>query len=68
MFFGMFLKMSVKKSCFLQIFGSFSLKIGADLVVLMTHWSLWGNQGDEHKMDNMYQYVTRAYRILLAKV
>ena len=37
-------------------------------MVLMTHWSLWGNQGDEHKMDNMYQYVTRAYRILLAKV
>ena len=41
--------------------------IGADLVVLMTHWSLWGNHGDDHKMDNMYQYVTRAYRILLAK-
>jgi hypothetical protein len=36
-------------------------------VVLMTHWSLWGNHGDDHKMDNMYQYVTRAYRILLAK-
>ena len=41
--------------------------IGADLVVLMTHWSLWGNHGDDHKMYNMYQYVTRAYRILLAK-